>query len=79
MRFFKVEEIDEDTFTKQGGSYESIFVSGSQRGKDGAVYAFVDETEDEFEIYLDEFAEEEFKQALRKKNADNQPLGNIFD
>lgn len=48
MRFFKVEEIDEDTFTKQGGSYESIFVSGSQRGKDGAVYAFVDETEDEF-------------------------------
>lgn len=60
MRFFKVEEIDEDTFTKQGGSYESIFVSGSQRGKDGAVYAFVDETEDEF-------AEEEFKQALRKK------------
>ena len=26
MRFFKVEEIDEDTFTKQGGSYESIFV-----------------------------------------------------
>lgn len=57
MRFFKVEEIDEDTFTKQGGSYKSIFVSGSQRGKDGAVYAFVDETEDEFEIYLDEFAE----------------------
>ena len=55
---FKVEEIDEDTFTKQGGSYESIFVSGSQRGKDGAVYAFVDETEDEFEIYLDEFEEE---------------------
>lgn len=51
----------------KGGSYESIFVSGSQRGKDGAVYAFVDETEDEFEIYLDEFAEEEFKQALRKK------------
>lgn len=30
MRFFKVEEIDEDTFTKQAGSYESIFVSGSQ-------------------------------------------------
>lgn len=59
MRFFKVEEIDEDTFTKQAGSYESIFVSGSQRGKDRAVYAFVDETEDEFEIYLDEFAEEE--------------------
>ena len=56
---FKVEEIDEDTFTKQAGSYESIFVSGSQRGKDRAVYAFVDETEDEFEIYLDEFAEEE--------------------
>lgn len=46
MRFFKVEEIDEDTFTKQAGSYENIFVSGSQRGKDGAVYAFVDETED---------------------------------
>lgn len=60
MRFFKVEEIDEDTFIKQAGSYESIFVSGSQRGKDGAVYVFVDETEDEFE-------EEEFKQALRKK------------
>ena len=46
MRFFKVEEIDEDTFTKQAGSYENIFVSGSQRGKDGAVYVFVDETED---------------------------------
>lgn len=60
MRFFKVEEIDEDTFVKQAGSLESIFfVSGSQRGKDGAVYVFVDETEDEFEIYLDEFAEEE--------------------
>lgn len=58
MRFFKVEEIDEDTFTKQAGSYENIFVSGSQRGKDGAVYVFVDETEDEFEIYLDEFEEE---------------------
>ena len=42
MRFFKVEEIDEDTFIKQAGSYESIFVSGSQRGKDGAVYVFVD-------------------------------------
>ncbi len=67
MRFFKVEEIDEDTFTKQAGSYENIFVSGSQRGKDGALYVFVDETEDEFEIYLDEFEEEEFKQALRKK------------
>lgn len=26
MRFFKVEEIDEDTFTKQAGSYESILL-----------------------------------------------------
>lgn len=34
--FLKWEEIDEDTFTKQAGSYESIFVSGSQRGKDRA-------------------------------------------
>lgn len=26
MRFFKVEEIDEDTFTKQAGSYMRVFL-----------------------------------------------------
>ena len=58
MRFFKIIEIDEDSFNEEaGGFFEGI--SQTTVCIDGIVYIAIDDViEDQFEVCLDDFEEE---------------------
>ncbi len=57
-RYFKITEIDEDTFARETGDF--LDCDSVVDPVDGHVYVAVDDnTEDEFSVYLDAFDTEE--------------------